>query len=128
MNKCANEFPEENEKSNHSEAMAIDTGRHVATKQKEQSTPPLSSLLTIVVPIDQRKWRDILASDTDNVGEGALTTVSLPMTRLLRHRGLHRETDGAMEWNILVPMSCLHHLAENNYRNVWCRFNFVEVM
>ena len=79
LNKYANELPEENEKSNHSEEMTTDTARPVATKQKEQYTPPLSSLSTIVVPIDQRKWKDILASD--NGGKGSLTfSVLKPMT------------------------------------------------
>ena len=28
------------------------------------------------------------------------------MTRILRHRGLHRETDGAIDWNMSLRMFC----------------------
>ena len=38
--------------------MTACTVRPVAAKQKEQFTPSFSSLTTIVVPIDQRKWKD----------------------------------------------------------------------
>ena len=100
MNKYTNELPEENEKSNHTEEMTTDTVRLVATKQKEQSTPPVSSLSTIVVPIDQRKWKDIPAADY--VDNGSFSFSVSKTIRMQRHRGLHRQTDGAMQWNIVV--------------------------
>ena len=40
MNKDVDELPEENVKSIHCEEMVTGTGRTVATKQNEQSTPP----------------------------------------------------------------------------------------
>ena len=63
MDKCVNELPEETGKSCHFELVTPGAGRPLATKQKEQPTPPLSSLSTIVVPIDQRKWKVIPAVD-----------------------------------------------------------------
>ena len=65
-NKYVDELLEENGKSIHCEEMVTGTERPVATKQKEQSTPPLFSLSTMVVPIDQRKWKDIRAVDFVN--------------------------------------------------------------
>ena len=57
------------------------------------------------VPSDQRKWNDILA--VDYINKGSLSFgVSKTMTRIIRHRGLHQETDGAMDWGILLPMLC----------------------
>ena len=97
MNKYVNELPEENGKSIHCEEETTSVGRPFATKQKEQSTPPLLSLSTIAVPIHQRKWKDSLA--VDYVDNGSVSfSVSKTMTRILRHRRLHREADGAMEW------------------------------
>ena len=61
MNKYVNELPEEKGQSIHYEAATASTRRPVATKQKEQFTPSSSALSTIVVPIDQRKWKDIPA-------------------------------------------------------------------
>ena len=47
-------------------------------------------LSTMVVPIGQRKWKDILA--VDHVDKGSLSfSVSKTMTRILQHRGLHRD-------------------------------------
>ena len=69
-------------------------------KTEGTSNPPLSSPSSVVVQIDQRKWNDILA--VDYVDEVSLFfRVSKTMTRTPRHRGLHREADVAMEWNIL---------------------------
>ena len=105
MNTYVNEPPEENGKSVHNEEVTTGAGTPVATKQKEQSAQPFSSLSTMVVPVDQRKWKDILA--VDFVDKGSLSfSVSKTMTRILRHRGLYREADGAMDWNILSPMFC----------------------
>ena len=70
MNKCVDELREENGKSIHYEEVVTGTARSVATKQKEQPTPPLCSFSTTVVPIDQRKWKDILA--VEYVDEGLL--------------------------------------------------------
>ena len=48
------------------------------------------TLSTVVVPIGQRKWKDILA--VDHVDKGSLSfSVSKTMTRILQHRGLHRD-------------------------------------
>ena len=67
--------------------MTASTGRPFATQQKEQFSPSLSSLSAIVVPIDQRKWKDILA--VEYVDERSLSfNVSKSLTRILRHRGL----------------------------------------
>ena len=84
MNEYVNELSEENGKCSHYKKVTACTGRLVATKQKEQLTPSLSSLSTIVVPIDQRKWKDIPA--VENVDERLLSfNVSKSMTRILRH-------------------------------------------
>ena len=105
MNKQVNELPEGNGKSILYEEVVTGKGRPFATKQKEQSTPPLPSLSTMVVPIDHRKWKDISA--VDFVDKGSLSfSISKTMTRILRHRGLHRETDGAMDGDLLSPMLC----------------------
>ena len=56
MNKYVNDLPEENVKSLHYEEVTTGTGTPVATRLKEQSTPPLSSLSTIVLRIDRWKW------------------------------------------------------------------------
>ena len=59
----------------------------------------------MVVPIDQQKWKDIPA--VDYVDQGSLSfSDSKTMTRILRHRGLHRERDGAMDWDIWLLMLC----------------------
>ena len=80
INKYFNELIDENEKSNHSEEMIIDTGKFVATKR------------TIA--------KYILVVDGDGCGSFSFT-VSKTMIRMQRHRDLHRQTDGAMQWNIL---------------------------
>ena len=72
---------------------------HVLTRcHFEMMTDPRQkdSFSTIVVPIDQRKWKDIPA--VDYVGNGSFSfSVSKTMIRMQRHRGLHRQTDGAMQ-------------------------------
>ena len=92
MNKYVNELPEEAGESIHYEEMVTGTGKPVAAKIKEQPTPTLPSFSTMVVPIDQWKWKDILV--VDHVDERSVSF----------NRGLHLETDGAMEWNILLLM------------------------
>ena len=95
MNKYVDEVPEESGKSFHQFA------RPVTTKQKEQLNPPVPSFSKMFVQIDQRKWKDIPA--VDHVDEGSLSfRVSKTMTRILRHRGFHREDDGAMSWGYIV--------------------------
>ena len=59
VNTYVNELPEENGRSIHQDEVTTGTGRPVATTQKEQSTPPSSSLSTILVPIDLGKWKDV---------------------------------------------------------------------
>ena len=55
------------------------------------------------VPIDQRKWKDIPA--VHYVDKGLLSfSVSKTMVRIPRHRGFHREDDGAMDWDTLLHM------------------------
>ena len=63
MNKFVNEFLEENVKSIRFEELVAIVERPVAKKQKEQSIPPLHSFSTMVVPIDLRKRKNILAVD-----------------------------------------------------------------
>ena len=86
ISRCMNEhveLPEENGKSVHCEEMVTGTGRPVATEQKEQSNPRLLSFSKMFVPIDQRKWKDILA--VDYVDEGSLSfSVLKTTTRILR--------------------------------------------
>ena len=83
MNEYVVELSEENRKSVHFEEMVTGTGRPVATEQKEQSNPRLLSFSKMFVPIDQRKWKDILA--VDYIDEGSLSfSVSKTMTRILR--------------------------------------------
>ena len=59
----------------------------------------------MAAPIDQRKWKDILA-----VGYGDQRSLSFSgsktMTQTLRHQGSHRGDDGAMDWNTLLHMQC----------------------
>ena len=64
LNKYVNDLREENGKYTHWEEATASTGRPVATKQKEQFTPSLSSLPTIVVPVDQRKRKTFLPLTT----------------------------------------------------------------
>ena len=46
--------------------------------------------------------------------------VSKSMTRILRHRGLDREVDGAMEWDRLVSMLCRYYKEVPRWTNqVW---------
>ena len=92
MNKYVNELPEEAGESIHYEEMVTGTGKPVAAKIKEQPIPTLPSFSTMVVPIDQWKWKDILV--VDHVDERSVSF----------NRGLYLETDGAMEWNILLLM------------------------
>ena len=59
------------------------------------------------MPIDQREWNDILA--VGYIDEESFN-VSKTMIRILMHRGLHREKDGAsgME-NIVAHVLCREH-------------------
>ena len=61
MNKHVTELPEENQTPNHYEEMAFDAEKPVTTKRQEQIIPSSSSSSTTIMPIDQRKWNDILA-------------------------------------------------------------------
>ena len=76
----------------------------VATKQKKQLIhTTIIFILDDYYAVDQRKWNDI--PDVEYVDEGSLSfSVSKAMTRILWHRGLHREKDGAMEWNRWSPL------------------------
>ena len=44
-------------------------------------------------------------------------SVSKSMTRILRHRGLHREIDGATEWNRLLQTLCRYHYDAPRWTN-----------
>ena len=68
MNKFVDELPEENERSSHYEERVTATGRPVALKKKKQSNPPIPSFSKMFVPIDQQKWKDILAVDLVDKG------------------------------------------------------------
>ena len=58
-----------------------------------------------LVPVDPRLWKDILA--VVHVDEGSLSfSVLKTMTRILRHRGFHREDDGAMDHDTLLHNLC----------------------
>ena len=61
MNKHVTELPEENQTPNHYEETAFGAEKPVATKRQEQIIPSSSSSSTTIMPIDQRKWNDILA-------------------------------------------------------------------
>ena len=90
MNTCV----EENGESIHYEEMDTGMRKPVATKHKQQSSPPSHSSSKMFVPIDQRKSNDIPA--VDNVNQRSLLyRVSLTVTKILRHHGCHRENDGA---------------------------------
>ena len=71
----------------------------------------------MIVPIDQRKWKDIPAVDYVDLGSLSFS-VPKTMTRILRHRGLHRVTDGAMGWDIWLHVSC------RDFENAPRRTNF----
>ena len=76
MNKYVDELYTENEESVYYKEMATGMTKPVATKHKGQSSPPKRSL---------------------SYG------VSKTMSKILRHHGSHREGDGAIDWNILLP-------------------------
>ena len=59
----------------------------------------------MLVPIDQRKWKDIPAVDYVNK-RSVSYRVPKTMARILRHQGFDREDDGAMDWNTLLPLFC----------------------
>ena len=116
MNKYVSELPEENGESIHYKEVTANKERPAATKQKKQFTPSLSSSSTTAMPIDLLKWNDIHA--VEYVDEESLSfNVSMSMTRVLRHRGLYRETDGAMEWNRVLPMLCRHYSEAPRWTN-----------
>ena len=82
--KYVEELYEETGESTHFEEMASGIEKPVATKHKEQPSPPSRSLSKIFVPIDQRKWNDISA--VDYVIQRSLSyRVSKTMTQVLRH-------------------------------------------
>ena len=106
--KYLTQLPEENGKAIHDEEVAANTGKPDATKQQERFITSLSSSSTTVMPIDHRNWYDIPA--VDYVDEKSFFFfVSKSMTLILRHRGLHREIDGAIEWNNLLCTLCGYH-------------------
>ena len=105
MNKYEDEFPTDNGKSVDYEEMFTGTVRPVATKQKGQSNPPLPSFSKMFVPIGLWRWRDTPA--VDYFDKRSLSFRFLKrLTRILRHQDSHREDDGAMDWNSLLPMPC----------------------
>ena len=61
MNKHVTELPEENQTPIHYEEMAFGAEKPVARKRQEQIIPSSSSSSTTIMPINQRKWNDILA-------------------------------------------------------------------
>ena len=61
MNKDLTELPEENQTPIHCEEMEFGAEKPVTTKRQEQIIPSSSSSSTTIMPIDQRKWNDILA-------------------------------------------------------------------
>ena len=62
-NRYVDEVYEEKEELSHDEEMASGTSieKMIATKQQEQSSPPVSPPSKTFIPIDQRKWKDIPA-------------------------------------------------------------------
>ena len=73
-------------------------------------------------------WNDILA--VEYVAEESLSlSVSKSMTRIQRHRGLHREVDGAMKWNTLLHMLCRYHSGALRWMNkMWNPDGFILYM
>ena len=65
MNKYVGEISEEKEESVHHEEMAASSGtvKPVATKHKGQPSPRSNPVSQMFIPIDRRKWNDILAVD-----------------------------------------------------------------
>ena len=89
INQHVSEFPEENEEPiHHYEEVTLVAVKPVAAKQHEQFIPFSSSSSSTCMPIDQRKWNDILA--VGNIGEESFK-ISKKMTRILRHHGHHQE-------------------------------------
>ena len=82
INKYVTELPEENGKPSHHEEVALGAGKPVATEQ--QFTPSSASSSPTIMPIDQRKWNDILA--VGNIDELSFK-ISKQITRLQRHQG-----------------------------------------
>ena len=90
----------------HCEKVFFRTGETLCDKTKGTiHTMFLSSSSTTVLPIDQRKWNDILVGYFDEES----VNVSKTMTRIPRHQGRQREKDEALEWRRLLPMFCRDH-------------------
>ena len=98
-NKYVEEVYEEKGELSHHEEMASGTGigKPIATEQRGQSSPPAYLPSKMFTPVDQRKWNGI--PPASDVMKGTLAwRVSKIVTRVLRHHGVHREDDGAIDW------------------------------
>ena len=74
------------------------TEKPVATRHRGQSSPQSNLVSYMCVPPDHRKWNEVPA--VDDVSKRSLSwRVSQIVTKILRHRGSHREDDGAIDWN-----------------------------
>ena len=98
------EIYEGKEVPSHDEGMASGTSieKSIATKQQEQSSTPSHPPSHTFIPIDQRKWNDMLAVSYV-MREFPAWSVSKIVTKVSRHHGFHREDDGAIDWNSLLP-------------------------
>ena len=48
------------------------------------------------------------------------------MTKMLRHDGAHREDDGAIDWNTMLPMSCRDF--ENEKARKWSNKEWLDLL
>ena len=98
VNKHVDELPEENGTSIHFEEVTTGTGRNNRLHNY------LHCRRCQCRSIDG-SGKTFLPSSTSLRGYLTLT-VSKTMTRILRHRGFHREDDGAMDWDTWLHMLC----------------------
>ena len=95
--------------------MAFGAEKLSATKQQEHFIPSSSS--STIMPIDQRKWNDILAVGNVN---GKSFKILKKMTRILQHPGFPLENDGAIEWKRLLLMFCRDRFDAPKWTNqIW---------
>ena len=80
-----------------------------------------------VIPIDERKWHDILACQHFR-GNTLQAKISKLVMRLARHfHQDERETDGAVHWNSMVQ-NCEEHVRRPEGKNSRTQIGFSTLM
>ena len=70
---------------------STDIKKSIATEQQEPSNMPSNPSSKTVIPIDQRKWNDIVGW-------------RVSMTKVSRHHGFCPEDERAIDWNSLPTL------------------------